>query len=265
MKTLIRFAKWWNESIIEAESELVSATSAEFAVDITGCVSKYFYRTEGDSVRMSNLGKPLVHLAYSIVKPKAETFTPADMWVLSMGDYAEALVKELMRLNGFEFTHDQAEVRVGNILGHVDGVVDGETVFDIKAMSTTYWKSFTSKPDNTRGYLTQLSLYQYGLKLPKAAFLCLNKVTGQLKVVKLPITVMQAQVCEAYTKLQALKRIQNEDDIRAVVEPEPPKKLKNGKLVVPDSMEHSPYKSEVYGGDYYADQEYFNSRWLDKT
>jgi hypothetical protein len=265
MKTLIKFTKWWNETLISGESELCAATSLKFSVDMARTVAKYFHRESGDPIRMSSLGKPIVHLAYSLVKPKPETFTPADMWVLSMGDYAEALIKELMHLNNFEFTHDQYEVELGKLHGHIDGVVDGETVFDIKAMSTTYWKSFTAKPDNVRGYLTQLSLYQYALQLPKAAFLCLNKVTGQLKVVKLPTAVMQAHVREAHTKLQTLKHIQNESDLIALVKPEPPRKLKNDKLVVPESMEHSPYKAEVYGGDYYADVDYFNSKWLDKT
>lgn len=253
MKSLHKFAHIWNTEVIE---DMNLQASDEFKQDVVRVLSKYTTAPESGSLtRMSSLGKPLVELAYRKVKAYKESFTPSEMWVCAMGDFAEALIIELMSMHGIVVTQYQQEVQLynGRVVGHIDGVIDDDTVFDIKCMGTTYFKKFTNSPNDDRGYLTQLSLYRAALKLPKAAFLCLDKTYGTMVVVKLTDKAYQNSLIEVGNKLAALQQIKTEDDILELVEPPEPKLNKTGKLVIPDSMSFSPYKEAIYGGVYYAD------------
>ena len=253
MKSLHRFAQIWNTEII---ADMNLQASDEFIHDIVRVLSKYTTAPESGSLtRMSSLGKPLVELAYRKIKAYKESFTPAEMWVCAMGDFAEALIIELMSMHGIAVTRYQQEVYLynGRVVGHIDGVIDDDTVFDIKCMGTTYFKQFTNNPNDDRGYLTQLSLYRAALKLPKAAFLCLDKTYGTMEVIKLTDKAYQTALAEVGNKLATLQQIKTEVDILELLEPPEPKPNKAGKLVIPDSMSFSPYKEVIYGGIYYAD------------
>lgn len=259
MRTLINFVKWWNTTPL---TETFKTGDYTVTNDVHILLNKFLLPKEpGTPLRMSALGKPLVDIAYNLLEYKPEEFTAAELWVITMGDYAELLIKELMRQTGHTFTHDQAEVSIAGVVGHIDGIADNETVFDIKAMSTTYWKKFTNKLDNERGYLTQLSLYQAATKMPKAAFVCLNKVTGEMKLVKLPKRVFQEQIREVRDKLKIIKQIQSEQDIVKLVQPEEPT-LRKGALVVPPSMQFSQHLNTIYGGTDFIDEDYFKGKWL---
>jgi len=255
MKSLYLFAQIWNTENIATQN--VEA-SDEYVEDMKRVLSKYIDVNEDNTVtRMSAMGKPLIERAYRKVKPIQEQLTFAEMWVISMGDFAEALIVELMSIAGIAVTHYQQKVDALGIIGHIDGVVDNTTVFDIKCMSTTYFKSFTNKPNNDRGYLTQLALYQYALKLPKAAFLCLDKTTGQMKVVKLP---KGNYLDDVVRKLRILEHIESEDDIIRMIKPEPPKEGMTG-LVVPDNMQHSNYARLIYGDTYHVNEAHYRGKW----
>lgn len=260
MKTLISFAKWWNTSTEPLERFL--EPNAQLGIDMRHLVAKFCQEPEtGSATRMSSIGKPLIEVAYNLIDKRPEELSKARLWVITMGDYAELLIKELMRQTGHVFTHDQAEVTVAGLVGHIDGIVDDETVFDIKALSTTYWKAFTNNPNNDRGYLTQLSLYRAATKMPKAAFLCLNKVTGEMKVVKLSTRMYKEQIQAVREKLRILRQIKTEQDIVELVEPETPV-VKKGKFLVPDSMQFSQHLLDIYGGTELVDIGFYQDKWL---
>ena len=232
MKSLHRFAQIWNTEII---ADMNLQASDEFIHDMVRVLSKYTTAPESGSLtRMSSLGKPLVELAYRKIKAYKESFTPAEMWVCAMGDFAEALIIELMSMHGIAVTRYQQEVYLynGRVVGHIDGVIDDDTVFDIKCMGTTYFKQFTNNPNDDRGYLTQLST---------------------MEVIKLTDKAYQTALVEVGSKLATLQQIKTEVDILELLEPPEPKPNKAGKLVIPDSMSFSPYKEVIYGGIYYAD------------
>lgn len=263
MKTLIRFADWWNSRKVQ-NFYIYDEFPAEHKEALLKMINTYLTLEEEESeavLRMSAIGKPIVDLAYSLVdEDKREYSSRGQYWSISMGIYGEALVKMLMSANGFHYSMSQERVKLGPLVGHIDGVVDDTTVFDIKFMSYTYYNQFVSKPNDERGYLTQLSVYRKALGLPKAAFLCINKVTGQCRVVKLSQKKYVECLHEVKAKLKLLKQIHQSQNV-ALVEPPLPRLNKAGKYVVPDIMKYSPNVVDIYGHYELVDVEYFQQKW----
>lgn len=264
MKTLKRFAYWWNsnDEVTPGKLDKLQYTDELLHMMNTYCTLK---EQSGNALRISSMGKPLIELACAKLDTQVHTYKDrCTYWVISMGIYGEALIKSLMLAKGFTFTHDQTEVKLGPMVGHVDGVVDGTTVFDIKFMSHMYFRDFTTSPDDSRGYITQLSLYRKALNLPKAAFLCFNKTTGECRIVRLQRQAYQEALYSVKEKLEVLKKVRTVEDMVKYVKPPEPRVLSKGKhkgkRVVPDSMKYSKYVEAIYGSDYLVDEAHYK-KW----
>lgn len=139
---------------------------------------------DGTSLRLSNLGKPCTRqLWYDINTPElGEKLEGHTRIKFLLGDVVELLVLFLAEVAGHTVEHQQREVSIDGVPGHIDAVIDGELV-DVKSASPFSHKKFREglKPDGDAfGYLTQLGAYAKAIGHKRAHFLAVEKVLGTL-------------------------------------------------------------------------------------
>ena len=88
----------------------------------------------------------------------------------------------LSSLSGHTVTDEQKEVEVEGVKGHQDAMIDGVLV-DCKSASGRSFDKFKSNnllEDDPFGYIAQISAYAEANDVDKAAFLVIDKSTGQI-------------------------------------------------------------------------------------
>jgi hypothetical protein len=135
------------------------------------------------TLRFSSLGRPDRQLWYQTHAPeKAERMLPKTYFKFLYGDMIELLLLFLAKEAGHEVTHEQAEVEVDGVKGHLDAVIDGVTV-DCKSASSYSFNKFVSGSfvsSDPFGYIKQLSGYRYSVGTERAGFLVADKVHGDI-------------------------------------------------------------------------------------
>ena len=146
-------------------------------------------RNRANHLRMSNIGKGDRQVWYDINgNSTQEKLTPDTRLKFLFGDIIEALLIYLVKEAGHEVTHEQHEVQIGGIKGHIDCKIDGAMV-DIKSASAFSFKKFkegTLKEDDKFGYIAQISAYAHAEGTPDAGFLVMDKVLGKLCYMPVP-------------------------------------------------------------------------------
>jgi len=137
-----------------------------------------------ETLRMSNIGKPLRQLWYDMKSESEDTqpFEPHLFIRFLYGHILEEVMLFLVKLAEHEVTDEQKEVKVSRVHGHMDCKIDGE-VIDIKTASSFAFRKFvngTLADDDPFGYLTQLSGYEEAEKTKAGGFLVMNKESGEL-------------------------------------------------------------------------------------
>lgn len=235
MNSLARLVSLWNSN-----TQLSSATL------LTQSLEEYYQRLamgnpSSSPLRMSNMGKPLIELVYALKYNKQDTASRADLFRASVGVWCEALLISLAKDANLNITNWQDEVSLNfpgyfTLIGHIDGIADGSTVFDVKCVSASYFNSFSNKLDDDRGYITQLALYQVSTKKPKAAFLLVNSGNGYAKLVPVPQRRLNDALADVRSKLKVLFT----NDINTLAATlKPPSK-------VPNNLKFSKYLKEMY-------------------
>ena len=141
--------------------------------------------TERDNkftLRMSNIGRPARQLWYQKRDTSTNVVDGASQIKFLYGHILEEIVLMLVRMSGHKVTDEQKEVKVNNIVGHMDCKIDGEVV-DVKTASNFAFKKFEQgrlSDDDPFGYLGQLSGYEESEGTSKGGFLVINKESGQL-------------------------------------------------------------------------------------
>jgi len=141
-------------------------------------------RHDRNTVRMSNVGKPDRQLWYEVNGAPKEELRPATRIKFLYGDIIEALVLFLAKAAGHDVSDSQKEVELEGVKGHIDCVIDGVLV-DVKSASKFSFKKFkdgTLPEDDAFGYIGQISSYKQAGQWDKAAFLAMNKESGELTV-----------------------------------------------------------------------------------
>jgi len=140
-------------------------------------------RGQSTGLRMSNVGKPNRQLWYDVkADVTQEEMSPAVMFRFLYGHVVEELLLFFVDLAGHKVTHQQAEVDVCGLKGHIDSIIDG-VVIDVKTASDFSFKKFKEgrlSESDPFGYLAQLAGYEHGLKKQGGGFLVANKSTGEL-------------------------------------------------------------------------------------
>lgn len=140
------------------------------------------------SLRFSMLGKANRQVwfdAHPDENNPPEPMVPKTYLKFLYGDILEQLLLLLAKEAGHEVTHEQAEVSVDGVKGHIDAIIDG-TVVDVKSASSFGYAKFANRTvtsDDPFGYVAQLSGYANVLTPGKdAAWLAIDKVSGDICV-----------------------------------------------------------------------------------
>jgi|TARA_R110002020_G_scaffold364_5_gene1880 hypothetical protein len=147
-------------------------------------------RQRNDKLRMSNLGKKDRQLWYEINSENREELQPQVRLKFLFGDIIEALLIYLTKEANYEVTHEQAEVEIDDVVGHMDCKVNGVMV-DVKSASSFSFKKFqdgTLTDNDPFGYIGQVSAYAYAEKCKEAGFLVMDKQLG--KITYMPVKNM---------------------------------------------------------------------------
>ncbi len=132
---------------------------------------------------MSKIGTPNRKLYFDLNTPEGEPDYSNSLKFL-YGDIIEQLILLLVKEAGHEVTHEQAEVEVDGVKGHLDCKIDG-VVVDVKSASSFAFKKFAQAEllnDDPFGYIHQISAYSYP---DNAAFLAVNKENGAITVLEI--------------------------------------------------------------------------------
>lgn len=198
------------------------------------------------TLRMSNLGKGDRQIWYELNgNLKTEPLPPATKLKFLFGDIWEAIVLFLAKEAGHEVTHEQEEVVVDDIVGHMDAVVDG-VVVDVKTASKFAFKKFkdgTLQENDAFGYYEQLAGYAHALGGIDGAWLAVEKEQGHLALLHAPKEELQSLNIKA--RIEHLKAV--------VANPEPPERCypdeemgKSGNRVLGVNCSYCPFKFECW-------------------
>ena len=137
----------------------------------------------------SSIGSPCKRkLWYKINETNvARALSPSDLLKFFYGDMIEELVLAIVEASGHKVTGQQDRMRINDLAGHRDAVIDGMTI-DVKSASPYSFKKFVEgnlREEDPFGYISQLSSYVYAAKddplvtnKTHGAFLVVDKVGG---------------------------------------------------------------------------------------
>ena len=178
----------------------------KFMEDVSASIYKAFNREKRDSknfLRFSNVGKPTRQLWYQNKYPEQEEELHLATRIKFMyGDIIEQLLFLLIKTAGYKVTDQQGEKVIDGIKGHIDGRVNGVLV-DVKSASPHGYDKFVKETifsDDPFGYIAQISGYADGED--EAAFIVMNKVTGQIHVA----TIDNMEMIDFKDKVKKVKK-----------------------------------------------------------
>ena len=141
-------------------------------------------RNEGRSnLRLSAIGRPDRQIWYDVnLNGKSEAITSPTRIKFLYGYILEELLIALSRLAGHTVTDTQKELDIQGVKGHQDCVIDGVLV-DCKSTSPRGYEKFDKGDlvsDDPFGYIAQISAYSEANGVDEAAFLAINKQSGEI-------------------------------------------------------------------------------------
>lgn len=194
------------------------------------------------TLRFSSLGRPDRQLWYAHHTPdKAERMLPKTYFKFLYGDMIELLLLFLAKEAGHEVTHEQTEVEVDGVKGHVDAVIDGVTV-DCKSASSYSFNKFVSGAflsSDPFGYVKQISGYRYSLKTDRAGFLVADKVHGDIHFAEVSSEVLSAN--EPRSRIEHLRAVLKSESEPERCYPDKPEGV-SGNRVLDVGCSYCPFK-----------------------
>jgi hypothetical protein len=163
------------------------------------------------TLRMSNMGRPDRQLWYDINRPSPNSGMPYSLRIkFLMGHLMEALILFLIKEAGHTVEDEQREIEIGGIKGHMDARIDG-VVTDVKTASRYGMKKFddalTLAMDDPFGYIGQISGYAQACGDDRAAFLAINKESGEIQI----CTVSGNHMINAEERVSHVKTVLSSD------------------------------------------------------
>ena len=179
-------------------------------------LKRFIYEEERrkDTLRLSAIGKPERQQWYSAsphskVKENIE-LQGRDKIKFLYGYILEELLLTLSSLAGHEVKDEQKEVSIEGVLGHQDAVIDNVLV-DCKSSSGRGFDKFKNNyvsSDDPFGYIAQISSYAEATGLTEAAFLAINKQTGEICLSK----VHSMEMINASDRVKYIKDMVNQSN-----------------------------------------------------
>lgn len=167
-------------------------------------------RSGDGAIRFSALGKPdrQIWMDAHPDPDNEEALLPKTYLKFLYGDIIEQLYLFLAKEAGHNVTHEQSEVEVNGVKGHIDAIIDG-TVVDLKSASPFGYKKFkegTVEQDDPFGYVAQLAGYASVLTPGEpAAWLAVDKVSGDICISYLKAPVIKHH--EPEPRIEHLKKV----------------------------------------------------------
>ena len=148
-------------------------------------IKEFLYEKPRDrtNLRLSAIGKPNRQLWYDLNKPLTDVqLQPSTRIKFLYGYILEELLLLCASISGHKVTDQQKEVEVEGVVGHQDAMIDGVLV-DCKSASGPGFDKFKYSKlneDDPFGYIPQISAYAHANGVNRAAFLAINKSTGEI-------------------------------------------------------------------------------------
>ena len=148
-------------------------------------IKDFLYEKPKDrgNLRLSGIGKPDRQIWYDVNKPLEDNqLKPSTRIKFLYGYILEELLLLCASVAGHEVTEQQKEVVLGGVKGHQDSMIDGVLV-DCKSASGPGFDKFKYHrvaEDDPFGYIAQISAYAEANGVDRAAFLAINKSTGEV-------------------------------------------------------------------------------------
>lgn len=159
---------------------------------------------ETGNLRLSAIGKPDRQLWYDVNKPLVDgELKPSTRIKFLYGYILEELLLLCASVAGHKVTDQQKEVSVEGVKGHQDSMIDGVLV-DCKSASGPGFDKFKYNrvaEDDPFGYIAQISAYAEANGVDRAAFLAINKSTGEICLSQ----VHKMEMINAKNRIQHLK------------------------------------------------------------
>jgi len=166
-------------------------------------------RTRGN-LRLSAIGKPDRQLWYDVnSKESIEDISSSTRIKFLYGYILEELLLLCASIAGHKVTDQQKEVNIEGVLGHQDSMID-DVLIDCKSASAYSFKKFkhnTLLEDDPFGYIAQISAYAEANQVNKAAFLVIDKSSGEICLTP----VHQMEMINAKERVKHLKGMVNND------------------------------------------------------
>tara|TARA_A100001515_G_scaffold20174_2_gene14991 strand:- start:336 stop:1187 length:852 start_codon:yes stop_codon:yes gene_type:complete len=155
-----------------------------FAVSIKEHIKTFLYEMpqSRNNLRLSAIGKPDRQLWYDINKPSTTPISPTSRIKFLYGYLLEELLILLSLVAGHKVTHQQKEVTVAGVKGHQDCMID-DVLVDCKSASWRGFQKFKNNSlseDDPFGYIAQISAYAEANGVERAAFLAIDKQSGEI-------------------------------------------------------------------------------------
>jgi hypothetical protein len=148
-------------------------------------IKDFLYEKPKDrgNLRLSGIGKPDRQIWYDVNKPLEDNqLKPSTRIKFLYGYILEELLLLCASVAGHKVTEQQKEVVLGGVKGHQDSMIDGVLV-DCKSASGPGFDKFKYHrvaEDDPFGYIAQISAYAEANGVDRAAFLAINKSTGEV-------------------------------------------------------------------------------------
>ena len=162
-------------------------------------------------LRMSNIGKPDRQLWYDIRDGKPDSSMSYSLRIkFLMGHIMEAITLFLIREAGHTVEDEQKEMEIDGVKGHMDARIDG-VITDVKTASRFGFRKFDSAEtltaDDPFGYIGQISAYAQSHDEKRAAFLAINKESGEINI----CTVSDNHMINAEERIRDAKQFLDSD------------------------------------------------------
>lgn len=229
-------------------------------------------REKYTGLRLSQIGKPAVLQAlWGLGFEYDGGVALQQRLTFHLGDVFESLLAFLLEAAGYRIVdHNNSTLNHGTdaaggyiefmgVRGHSDFVVESpegeQFIVEAKTANDRYFTQFTKSPDDERGYVSQLVLYEQALDLP-GCWVVFNKNTSEIGVQFLTDDTRKKAISRAQHIIPLLQGIEHIDDLYFAIQegkvsapppvPEVYKRQQTGGYLVPPSMKFTKYRHCFY-------------------
>ena len=157
-------------------------------------------------LRLSAIGKPDRQLWYTInSKKETRDLKPSTRIKFLYGYILEELLLTCAAIAGHKVENQQQQLEVSGVVGHQDAIID-DTLVDCKSASSSSFIKFKNHNlinEDPFGYIGQISAYAEANNKDEAAFLVIDKTTGEICLDK----YRSLELINATTRIEHLKKV----------------------------------------------------------